>query len=120
MSRSQRRSGAAVPPGPAHGDPGLQPERTTLAWGRTVLALVTAAAICLRWISHHGSFVLVLFTLAVGAAAAIYLGQRARYSRSSAGITAEQVAPSCLGVFSLATAAVALGALGVFVVLVLA
>ncbi|MEX5259689.1 DUF202 domain-containing protein [Kocuria sp. CPCC 205263] len=71
------------PPGtrtldPAHDDPGLQPERTILAWGRTVLALITAAAICLRWISHHGPFVLALFTVAVITGTAIYLTQRTR------------------------------------------
>lgn len=41
-----------------HGDPGLQPERTVLAWGRTTLTLVTASAIFLRWIPEHGPLVL--------------------------------------------------------------
>ena len=120
MSRCSRQ-----PPGtrllrPAHDDPGLQPERTALAWGRTVLALITAAAICLRWISHHGPFVLTLFAVAVITGTAMYLTQRARYARSSSGITAERVAPEVLGVLGLAAATVVLGSLGIYVVVVLA
>jgi uncharacterized membrane protein YidH (DUF202 family) len=97
----------------------LQPERTTLAWGRTVLAFITAAAVCLRWASHHGAFVLVLFAVAVITGAAIYLTQRSRYTRSSSGITTERVAADVPGVLSLAAATVILGALGIYVILVL-
>jgi uncharacterized membrane protein YidH (DUF202 family) len=103
----------------AHEDPGLQPERTILAWGRTVLALITAAAVCLRWVTHHGVFVLTLFAVSVGAGAVIYLSQRARYARSCRGITDETVAADAVGVLSLATATVVLGVLGICVVLIL-
>jgi uncharacterized membrane protein YidH (DUF202 family) len=101
----------------AHADPGLQPERTTLAWGRTVLALITTAAVCLRWVTHHGVFVLTLFAVAVGAGAAIHLGQRARYARNCRAITEETVAADAAGVLDLATATAVLGVLGLYVVL---
>jgi uncharacterized membrane protein YidH (DUF202 family) len=104
----------------AHEDPGLQPERTILAWARTVLALITAAAICLRWVTHHGMFVLTLFAMAVGTGAVIYLSQRARYARSCRGITEETVAADAAGVLGLATATAVLGVLGLYVVLALA
>lgn len=104
----------------AHEDPGLQPERTTLAWGRTVLAFITAAAICLRWITHHGVFVLTLFTLTVAIGAAIYLSQRARYARSCRGITDETVVADAAGVLGLAAATAVLGLLGLYVVVILA
>lgn len=120
MSRSAREPASTLAPGPAHDDPGLQPERTTLAWGRTVLALITAAAICLRWTSHHGPVVLALFAVAVVTGTAIYLTQRARYTRSSSGITAERVAADVLGILGLTAATVVLGSLGVYVVVVLA
>lgn len=120
MRGSHRAFQMALPPTPPHEDPGLQPERTTMAWGRTVLTLITAAAICLRWISHHGPFVLALFAVAVITSTAIYLTQRARYTRSSNGITAERVAPEGLGILGLAAATIVLGSLSVYVVIVLA
>jgi hypothetical protein len=85
-----------------------------------VLALITAAAICLRWVSHHGLFVLALFALAVITGTAIYLTQRTRYARASSGITAERIAADVLGVLGLTAATVVLGSLGIYVVIVLA
>lgn len=119
MSRNSPQPPSTPVPAPAHDDPGLQPERTVLAWGRTVLALITAAAICLRWISHHGPFVLTLFAVAVLTGTAIYLTQRARYTRSSSGITAERVSADVRGALGLAAATVVLGCLGLYVVVVL-
>ncbi|GGG61530.1 membrane protein [Kocuria dechangensis] len=119
MSGSSQDLHTTLLPGPPHDDPGLQPERTTLAWGRTILAFITAAAICLRWVSHHGVFVLALFALAVSTGAVIYLTQRTRYTRSTSGITAEQVAADVLGVLGLSLATVALGTLGIYTVLTL-
>jgi hypothetical protein len=101
-----------------HGDPGLQPERTTLSWGRTMLALVTASAIFLRWLPHHGLPILLLFAVATAAAAAIYFTQRRRYSVSSQGISRENVDPDIPGVFWTAFAGVALAGIGVGIVMV--
>jgi hypothetical protein len=100
-----------------HGDPGLQPERTTLAWGRTMMALVTVSAIFLRWLPHHGLPILLLFAVSATAAAAIYITQRRRYSASSRGITRERFDADTSAVLWTATAAVALGGLGIVVVL---
>ncbi|GGG67610.1 membrane protein [Kocuria dechangensis] len=119
MSGSSQDLRTTLPPPPPHNDPGLQPERTTLAWGRTILAFITAAAICLRWVSHHGVFVLALFALAVITGTAIYLTQRARYARSSSGIATERIAADVLGVLGLSLATVVLGTLGIYTVLVL-
>jgi uncharacterized membrane protein YidH (DUF202 family) len=107
------------PAPPPHGDPGLQPERTTMAWGRTLMSFVVVSAVFLRWLPHHGPFVLVLFGLAVVTAVAIYLTQRPRYTRSARGIAEEESAPEVGAVLATATAVVALGALGLYVVLVL-
>ena len=85
-----------------------------------MLALITAAAICLRWIPHHGLFVLALFAVAVISGTAIYVTQRSRYYRASFGITAERVDADVPGVLGLSAATVVLGFLGIYVVIVLA
>ncbi|MET4592170.1 putative membrane protein YfcA [Arthrobacter sp. 754] len=100
-----------------HGDPGLQPERTSLAWGRTMMALVTVSAIFLRWLPHHGLPILLLFAVSAGAAAAIYLTQRRRYRASARGIRQEKVDADTSAVLWTAFAGIALGALGIAVVL---
>ena len=110
MGRSHR------PAGP-HGDPGLQPERTSLAWGRTMMALVTVSAIFLRWLPAHGFPILLLFAVSSGAALAIYLTQRRRYSASSHGIFQENVDADITAVLWTAFAGVVLGVLGIGVVL---
>jgi hypothetical protein len=103
---------------PLHGDPGLQPERTALAWGRTVLTMIAASAICLRWLPEQGLFVLTMFGLIVAAGSAIYFTQRQRYRRSVEGIRAGHLAPDMAAVFWTAGACIVLGALGVWLVLV--
>ncbi|ADX74484.1 hypothetical protein Asphe3_33790 [Pseudarthrobacter phenanthrenivorans Sphe3] len=100
-----------------HGDPGLQPERTTLAWGRTMMALVTVSAIFLRWLPQHGFPILLLFAVSAGAAATIYFTQRRRYSASSRGIHRENVDADITAVLWTAFAGVVLGGLGIGVVL---
>ncbi|MFP3460111.1 DUF202 domain-containing protein [Arthrobacter globiformis] len=105
------------PPTGMHRDAGLQPERTTLAWGRTMMALVTVSAIFLRWLPHHGFPILALFAVAVAAAAAIYFTQRRRYSTSSQGIAQEKVNADISSVLWTAFAAAAMGAIGIAIVL---
>lgn len=71
-------------------DPGLQPERTTLSWSRTLLALITVSALCLRWTPQFGLVTLWVPGLAVVAALAIGTTQRERTVRSVRGIQDEQ------------------------------
>lgn len=62
-------------------DPGLQPERTSLAWARTMLAMVVASLLFLRWIPDYGWFPVILIGLSLVTAAGVYLSQRRRYVR---------------------------------------
>lgn len=105
-------SGAPRP----HGDPGLQPERTALAWGRTMLSLVTASAFFLRWLPTYGPPILMLLAVSGSTALAIYLTQRRRYRARSHGLAGESIEADLSAVLWTAVAGVVLGALGIVVV----
>jgi uncharacterized membrane protein YidH (DUF202 family) len=100
-----------------HPDVGLQPERTLLAWRRTLLSLLAVSTLFLRWIPHHGAFAFGLIAVAMLTVLAIWLGQWRRYRISSRGIC-ENHGPTALAEIAvLALACSALGALGIYVVL---
>lgn len=82
-----------------------------------MMALATASAIFLRWLPRHGYPILILFGVAIAAAAAIYFTQRQRYRSSCNGISRERIDADIAAVVSTAIAAVTLGALGIGVVL---
>ncbi|WP_022872780.1 DUF202 domain-containing protein [Nesterenkonia alba] len=101
---------------PPHQDPGVQPERTILAWDRTLLLLVTAAAFSLRWLNYHGVLVMVLFAASLVTAAVLALGQRHRYRSASAGIVAERLNPPVASAVGLTLACLGLGVIGLLIV----
>ncbi|WP_151525090.1 DUF202 domain-containing protein [Serinicoccus kebangsaanensis] len=83
---------------PRHGtaaavDAGLQPERTTLSWSRTLLALVTVSAISLRWTPLYGAAILLvpggalLGALVIGATQRRATARRVRAIHEETGIT---------------------------------
>ena len=100
-----------------HKDPGLQPERTTMAWGRTMMALATVSAIFLRWLPHHGLPVLMPLAISTVAATVICFTQRHRYRTSSRGIMSEKISTATFAVLWTAITAIALGASGMGLVL---
>ncbi|MCY1272435.1 hypothetical protein D9M69_242750 [compost metagenome] len=69
-----------------HDDAGLQPERTSLAWGRTSLALLVVACFFMRWMRWHGWLGGALALLCLFAALYIWVTQRRRYRLSASGI----------------------------------
>ena len=100
-------------------DSGLQPERTSLAWGRTMTALVGSSLLFLRWVPTYGWFAGTLVAAALAAALGIYVSQRRRYARSVAGISRGRVDADVVAVMSTSLAVFAMGALGIYTVLFL-
>ncbi|QEY62898.1 DUF202 domain-containing protein [Metapseudomonas lalkuanensis] len=88
-------------------DPGLQAERTELAWRRTQLSLLVIACLALRGQSP------LLAVLALATAAVPWLGQRRRYQRSLAMLREERghARPGMVLATGLASLALALVAL---------
>lgn len=110
----------ALPP-PTHTaaalDPGLQPERTSLAWSRTWLAMVTVSAVFLRWLPHYGPGMLLLPLLTLLAAVGVALTQRHRTHRDVLGIQQDRGVADPLPPLLLLLLVLALGAAGVWFVL---
>jgi len=63
-----------------HQDPGLQPERTVMSWDRSLLAMVVAAAMFLRWYGTVGALALAPAVLCGVAALVIHWTQRHRWT----------------------------------------
>ncbi|WP_415844861.1 DUF202 domain-containing protein [Stutzerimonas zhaodongensis] len=115
----RRRLQPKPPPPPLHEDPGLQPERTSLAWGRTLLTMLTVSALFLRWMPYHGAFVGALVALALITALGIWTTQRRRYMRSASGVKSGRIQADATSIFWLGASVVVLGALGLYTVIFL-
>lgn len=100
-----------------HGDPGLQPERTSLAWSRSIASLLIASAILLRWATHYGAWVLPAVGLLGVTAAALLARQRTRYGKGVRSIITGRAQADAAGVCGLVAAALAVGGAGLALVL---
>ena len=98
-------------------DTGLQPERTSLAWGRTLLALVICGVLFVRWVPQYGWFALLLITALLAAALGIYVSQRVRYRRSLKGMSSGVLTADVATVLVTSAVVIAVGAVGIYAVL---
>lgn len=99
-----------------HADLGLQPERTWLAWRRTLVSLVGASLLFLRWVPHHGPFAYLMVGVALAAALAIGSSQQRRYRRGVRAMRQGRGQAPWAEVLALALTCSALGALGIYAV----
>ncbi|WPR64149.1 DUF202 domain-containing protein [Glutamicibacter protophormiae] len=99
-------------------DPGLQPERTVMAWARTLVSFLVVCGVFLRWAPHYGTGVLVLVGIAACTAGGIYLSQRRRYSRMAHGVKNERIHADVAAVLVMTGAMLALGGSAIVLVAV--
>ncbi|WP_449433351.1 DUF202 domain-containing protein [Pseudomonas putida] len=76
----------------AHTDPGLQPERTLLAWRRTILAMVVCSCFFLRWVPHHHLLAMAPALLCLLTASLAWVRLRRRYNAQVSGLCVEVLA----------------------------
>jgi uncharacterized membrane protein YidH (DUF202 family) len=93
-------------------DPGLQPERTELAWQRTMISFVAAALLLTRWAGQLGGLVVSMVALA-GVGAGYLLLQAHRRTRLIAPTFPDRAVPVAVHqVLAVTLLTVALGMLG--------
>jgi uncharacterized membrane protein YidH (DUF202 family) len=112
-----RRAHSPVPASLGHDDPGLQPERTLLAWRRTLLTLIVVCTIFLRWIPHFGLITLVPVILSLIASLLIQIALNARYRKSARGLKDEHVPAPLREVVVLGGTVIVLSVVGIYAVL---
>lgn len=100
---------------PRHEDPGLQPERTTLAWSRTAMALFLVGLLLLRFVGHYGPWVLTAVGLITLVALVTSLTHRIRHRRGVQSISEQTRQPPVLSVLLLG-GSVFLFALGALII----
>ncbi len=115
----RRRLEPKPPRPPLHEDPGLQPERTSLAWGRTLLTMLTVSSLFLRWMPYHGTFVAMLIALSLLTALGIWTTQRHRYTRSASGLKSGRIQADAVSVLWLGASVSILAVLGLYTVIFL-
>lgn len=98
-------------------DRGLQPERTTLSWSRTGLALVTVSAVFLRWVPHYGTAMMLLPLITLVCAVLITMTHNRRTHRAVSGIEFDTDVVQPIALLALMLVLMALGAAGLVFVL---
>lgn len=98
-------------------DPGLQPERTELAWQRTMLSFLAAALLLMRWVDHLGALVLTMVSLTWVVSAYLLIRTRRRTQHVAPTFPEAPVPVAVHEVMVLTGATFVLGALGLAVVL---
>lgn len=97
-------------------DPGLQPERTTLAWVRTGLALAVVSLLLTR-LTGVGSAALAIGLGGMVVGAALVVGQSGRHRRNDVSLRSAHLRPAAGASAGLMVAIVVLAAVAAVLVL---
>jgi len=95
------------PPDPDR-NPALQPERTSLAWGRTVLGYLVVATVCLKTAPLTGIPAVVSALVYLGVAVVVALWRTPHYDRHLRQMQTGHSGPPVLEVLALSTVTAAL------------
>lgn len=101
-----------------HEDPGLQPERTSLSWTRTVLSLTIASLTMLRWAWAYPAMIYVQVVVMTMLAFALISTQGRRYAAQDLGLAKGRVTPNAGGVMLVAGSLVLFAASELVLILV--
>lgn len=99
-------------------DPGLQPERTALSWGRTALAMLVCSSVLLRWSSAYPGIIFTVVVLLAALAVIIIVLNRRVYRHEAVHLANEHSAPNTAAVVAMTLAMCVLGGMGLYVVIV--
>jgi len=102
---------------PEVSDPGLQPERTVIAWSRTMISFLVASAVFLRWLPHYGLGMILLLSLSSAVAFGILFSQRARYRKMLQGVRAERLRADVVAVVLTSLMIMAMGVCAIIMVI---